>query len=260
MTTESETLTLDNNAPLGVSDPPIDDAGHLLLHHHFDDMDQQRECNTLMMWAFLVTELMMFGGLFCAYAVYRWSFPQAFALGSHHLNWQLGTINTVVLLVSSLTMAMAVHAAALRHKKKLITFLALTLVLGWAFIGIKGVEWTHDYHEGLAPGVAWNYYDTAVHPDNAEHVEHLAEAGVSPNAVKMFMVFYFFMTGLHGIHMIIGLTLVTILLIMACQGKFTDGNDQPVEISGLYWHLIDIIWIFLFPLLYLVGGIHSIGG
>jgi cytochrome c oxidase subunit 3 len=156
-------------------------------------------------------------------------------------------------------MAMAVHSAALRNKKRLVTYLALTLVLGWAFIGIKGIEWTQDYHEGLVPGVRWNYYDTTVHPDHAKDVEELANDGVSPNAVKMFMVLYFFMTGLHGIHMFIGLTIVTILLIMAMKGRFTDGNDQPVEISGLYWHLIDIIWIFLFPLLYLVSGIKNSG-
>lgn len=260
MTAETNSLTLDKSPVHADNEnPPIDDSGHLLLHHHFDDMAQQRECNTLMMWAFLVTEIMMFGGLFCAYAVYRWSFPDAFAIGSHHLKWFMGSLNTVVLLISSLTMAMAVHSAALRNKKKLVTYLALTLALGWAFIGVKGVEWSHDYHEGLAPGVRWNYYDTTVHPDHAKEVEELAEKGVSPNAVKLFMVFYFFMTGLHGIHMIIGLTIVTIMLIMAMKGKFTEGNDQPVEIVGLYWHLIDIIWIFLFPLLYLVHGLNTSG-
>lgn len=260
MTAETNSLTLDKSpVHAGEADHPVDDSGHLLLHHHFDDMAQQRECNTLMMWAFLVTEIMMFGGLFCAYAVYRWSYPHAFAIGSHHIKWLMGSVNTAVLLVSSLTMAMAVHSAALRNKKRLVGYLIATLVLGWAFIGVKGVEWTQDYYEGLVPGVQWSYYDTTVHPHHAEDVAELAKEGVSPNAVKMFMIFYFFMTGLHGLHMLIGLTIVTILLIMAIKGKFTDGNDQPVEISGLYWHLIDIIWIFLFPLLYLVSGIKNSG-
>jgi cytochrome c oxidase subunit 3 len=260
VTAESNSLTLDKS-PVhgGETDPPIDDAGHLLLHHHFDDMAQQRECNTLMMWCFLATEIMMFGGLFCAYAVYRWSFPHAWAIGSHHIKWFMGSVNTGVLLVSSLTMAMAVHSAALRNKRRLVGYLVATLVLGVAFIGIKGVEWTQDYYEGLAPGVQWNYYDTTIHPDHAKDVAELAKEGVSPNAVKMFMVFYFFMTGLHGFHMLVGIILVSVLLVMAIKGRFTEGNDQPVEISGLYWHLIDIIWIFLFPLLYLVSGIKGSG-
>lgn len=258
MTAETNSLTLDKSpVHAGETDPPIDDSGHVLLHHHFDDMAQQRECNTLMMWAFLVTEIMMFGGLFCAYAVSRWAYPNAFAAASHHLNWFLGSLNTVVLLISSLTMAMAVHSAALRHKKKLVTYLALTWILGWAFIGIKGVEWTHDYHLGLVPGVQWNYFDTAVHPENAQELQELAEKGASPNGVKLFMVFYFFMTGLHGIHMVIGLALVSVIFVKALQGQFTGGNDQPVELVGLYWHLIDIIWIFLFPLLYLVHGLNT---
>lgn len=207
------------------------------------------------MWAFIATELMMFGGLFCSYAVYRWSYPGGFSAGSHHLDWVMGSVNTAVLLVSSLTVALAVHSAAIRHKKRLMAYLAATLVFGAAFLGIKAVEWSHDYHLGLIPGVAWHYYDTDLHPENAAELEQLQKDGVSPNSVKLFMTIYFFVTGLHGIHMIIGLGLMSYMLFLSSKGMFTDGNDQPIEISGLYWHLIDIIWIFLFPLLYLVNGI-----
>ena len=222
------------------------------LHHHFDDMEQQREATTLGMWAFLATEIMMFGGLFLAYTLYRWSFPNAYVFGSHHMNWQLGAANTGVLLVSSLTMAMAVHSAALRDKKKLMTYLLVTFVLGATFLVIKYFEWSHDYHIGLVPALAWNYFDR---PENLKDLLELRNLGVSPENVKLFFVIYFCMTGLHAIHMIIGLIMIAVFLMMTRKNAFTTGNDQPIEIGGLYWHLIDIIWVFLYPLLYLIGGI-----
>jgi cytochrome c oxidase subunit 3 len=228
-----------------------------VLHHHFDDMDQQREANTVGMWSFLVTEIMMFGGLFFAYTLYRWSYGPAFAMGSHHLDWKLGTINTGVLLISSLTMAMAVHSAALRDRKKLLIFLMVTFVLGVTFLVIKYFEWSHDYHIGLVPSLAWNYYER---PENAKELAEVLGAGITPNHMQMFFVVYFCMTGLHAIHMIIGLIMLSVFMIMGGKGAFTNGNDQPIEIGGLYWHLIDIIWVFLFPLLYLIGGIHAVGG
>jgi cytochrome c oxidase subunit 3 len=252
----SANLTLENPAPAS-EDTHDHHQSDGVLHHHFDDMDQQRETNTVGMWTFLVTEIMMFGGLFFAYTLYRWSYGAAYAIGSHHLNWELGSINTGVLLVSSLTMAMAVHSASLRDKKKLLVFLAITFLLGLTFLVIKYFEWSADYHEGLVPSLAWNYY---ARPENAKELAQVLASGITPNHMQMFFVLYFCMTGLHAIHMIVGLIMLTTFLIMGSKGAFTNGNDQPIEIGGLYWHLIDIIWVFLFPLLYLVGGIHAMGG
>jgi cytochrome c oxidase subunit III len=223
---------------------------HSVLHHHFDDMEQQRECTSLGMWLFLATEVMMFGGLFFAYSLYRWRFLHAYHVGSQHLDITLGTINTFVLLFSSLTMAMAVHSASLSNRQKMVSWLGVTWLLGAAFIGIKAVEWTHDYHLGLVPALSWHYYNT--HP-----IEHeLLRAGIGPQQVMMYFVIYFSMTGLHAIHMIVGLLLVGYFMWLGQRGQFLKGNDQPVEILGLYWHLVDIIWIFLFPLLYLIAGFH----
>lgn len=230
---------------------------HAYLHHHFDDMDQQRDCTTLGMWAFLATELMMFGGLFFSYTLYRWMFHGEFVEGSRHLNVTLGTINTFVLLVSSLTMAMAVHAAAERKKNKMIGFMGVTWILGFAFLAIKAVEWTADFHEGLVPAVNWSYFTLAEH---AGETQALLAHHVLPAHMMMYFVIYFCMTGLHAIHMIIGLLVVGAAIVLGRRGQFTNGNDQPVEIIGLYWHLIDIIWVFLFPLLYLIGGFHPLGG
>lgn len=232
-------------------------AGHGILHHHFDDLGQQRESNTLGMWLFLATELMMFGGLFLAYSIYRWQFPGAFHAGSEHLNITLGTVNTFVLLASSFTMAMAVHSAATGNKQKLLFYLILTWLFGAAFLGIKAVEWTTDWKEGLVPGFHWFYYQE---PANAAKVPELFNHwATTPDQVLLYFVVYFSMTGLHAIHMIVGLGVVGWYILLAARNQFVGGNDQPVEIVGLYWHLIDIIWIFLFPLLYLVAGFHPGG-
>jgi cytochrome c oxidase subunit III len=232
------------------------------LHHHFDDIEQQRECTSLAMWAFLCTEAMMFGGLFFAYSLYRYLYPGAYELGSHHLDIALGTTNTFVLLFSSLTMALAVHAATVGNRRVLVTFLVGTWLLGAAFLGIKAVEWTKDYNEGLMPAVRWNYYDEAAHQQEldryaADHPQ-TNDVRLRPNHVMMFFVIYFCMTGLHAIHMIVGLILVGTFIWLSSKGQFTNGNDQPVEIAGLYWHFVDIIWIFLFPLLYLIAGFRSL--
>lgn len=209
------------------------------------------------MWAFLATEIMMFGGLFFVYTLYRWSYGGAYVIGSQHMNWQMGAANTGVLLVSSLTMAMAVHSAAIRERQKMLMFLSVTFVLGVVFLVVKYFEWSHDFDIGLVPALAWNYYDR---PENFGELAKLAAQGVSPEHIKMFFVVYFCMTGLHAIHMIIGLGMLGVFIWKGRTGAFTNGNDQPIELGGLYWHLIDIIWIFLFPLLYLIGGIHPITG
>jgi cytochrome c oxidase subunit 3 len=226
---------------------------HSILHHHFDDLAQQRECTSLGMWLFLATEVMMFGGLFFAYSLYRWRFYDAYLIGSGHLNIWLGTINTFVLLFSSLTMAMAVHSAQEGKKQPLFWYLIFTWLLGAAFIGIKAIEWGHDYHIGLIPALNWTWYDS--HPVE----ESLLKAGLGPQQVLMYFVIYFSMTGLHAIHMVVGLLLVGYFIWLSQRGQFMKGNDQPVEILGLYWHLVDIIWIFLFPLLYLIAGFPILG-
>ena len=296
-----------------VADGPASDEhghGHHVpgLHHHFDDLEQQREATGLGMWSFLATEVMMFGGLFFAYCLYRWKFHDAYLIGSGHLNITLGTINTFVLLFSSLTMAMAVHSAQERKRKPLVMWLVATMILGAAFLGVKAVEWTADYHEGLIPSVSWNPAKWPQHGGAAggheatstggheatgastasangstasaiatqpldENVASGHAGGGQPagqrtggsekallNQVMLYFILYFSMTGLHAIHMIIGLGIVGVMARMAAQGKFTNGNDQPVELVGLYWHFVDIVWVFLFPLLYLIGGFHPFGG
>jgi cytochrome c oxidase subunit III len=220
-----------------VDDEPI-------LSHQFDDVDQQTEASTLGMWLFLATEVMFFGGLLTAYAVYRTTAPREVALASKELNVALGCINTVVLLGSSLTMAMGVRAAGLRAQRELVMWLALTMVLGTAFLGIKAVEWTADYHEHLIPGVNFQ-----VPEKDRTIVEH---EGLRPGKMELFFVLYFFMTGLHAIHLIIGVVLVGVMAYLSWRGWFSGGGATQIEVTGLYWHFIDIVWVFLYPLLYLI--------
>ncbi len=203
--------------------------------HHFDTAEQQREASTLGMWAFLVTEIMMFGGLFTGYVVYRNLYPDGFAAGSHHLDITLGGINTMALIASSLTMAMAVRAAQLGKRKTLVLFLLCTIALGLFFLGIKAVEYSHKYHEQLVPGLPF------------------ADEGTLTQQVYVFISFYFVLTGLHAFHMVIGIGLLTWLTVKGWRGGFSKEYFTPVELSGLYWHFVDIVWIFLYPLLYLIG-------
>ena len=206
------------------------------LQHQFDSLEQQKDASTLGMWIFLVTEVLFFGGLFLAYTIYRWQNARGFAHASLHMDITLGTINTAVLICSSLTMAMAVHSAAMGKKRLLIGFLVATMLLGGAFLGIKAVEYTDHIHHHLLPGPGFHY------PVPAD-----------ARAAEMFFSLYFAMTGLHALHMIVGIGLLTTLLVLARRGRFTAEYHSPVEICGLYWHFVDIIWIFLFPLLYLIG-------
>jgi cytochrome c oxidase subunit 3 len=205
------------------------------LAHQFDDLAQQYEASRLGMWAFLLTEVMFFGGLFVGYTVYRTAYLAGFMAGSAHLDVLLGTVNTVVLIGSSLTMALAVHAAQEGQRQLLGRFLLLTMLLGLVFLGIKGYEYWHKYHESLVPGLRFS----ATGP----HVEQ----------VQLFLMFYFVMTGLHALHMVIGLGLLLFLVMCAQRGRFSSVYHTPVEMIGLYWHFVDIVWIFLYPLLYLLG-------
>jgi cytochrome c oxidase subunit 3 len=210
------------------------------LAHQFDDMTQQREAGSLGMWLFLITEIMFFGGMFTGYAVYRAKYYDAFVEGSHHLDVQLGAINTAVLVFSSLTMAMAVHAAQLGKKRAIIVWLVLTILLGGAFLGIKTIEYSDKYHHGLIPGALY-------------HPEAKPGAPAPPREMQIFYSFYFAMTGMHALHMVIGIVIMLVLIAMAARNRFNAEYYAPVEISGLYWHFVDIVWIFLFPLLYLIG-------
>jgi cytochrome c oxidase subunit 3 len=205
------------------------------LAHQFDDMRQQREAAELGMWAFLLTELMLFGGFFTGYTVYRSSYPEAFVLGSRQLDVLLGGVNTAVLILSSLTMALAVHCAQVGKRRWLVANLGLTMLFGTAFLGIKAVEYSHKFHEHLVPGPSF-------------HLE-----GASGPEVQLFFGFYFGMTGTHALHMVIGIGLLAFLMYRAVQGRYSPEYYAPVEMVGLYWHFVDIVWIFLYPLLYLLG-------
>ena len=209
------------------------------LRHHFDDMEQQFDSATLGMWVFLLTEIMFFGGMFAAYTVYRSMYPEAFASTSQHMNPKWGAINTAVLIVSSLSMALAVRAARLGQQKALQLFLVITIFFGLAFLGVKAVE----YHE--------HWVDNKV-PLFAGHWDY-AEAPQYARQAQIMFCFYFFMTGFHAVHMVVGVGLMLTILMMARAGTFSSHYFTPVEVSGLYWHFVDIVWIFLFPLLYLIG-------
>jgi cytochrome c oxidase subunit III len=217
------------------------DEGHAGTHHsaalahQFDDLEQQREAGTLGMWTFLATEILFFGGMFTGYTVYRAAYPEAFHIGSHELDFILGGINTAVLILSSLTMALGVHSAQTGRRRRLIGYLIATMILGAAFLGVKAYEYHHKWVHGLVPGLHFTY------------------TGPHAPQVELFLGFYFAMTGMHALHMIVGLGIMTVLVVMAWQGRFTKEYHSPVVVSGLYWHFVDIVWIFLYPLLYLIG-------
>lgn len=205
-----------------------------VLSPQFDSLEQQHATRTFGMWVFLMTELMLFGGLFTAYTFYRFAYPGAVAEASRHLEVNLGAINTAVLIVSSLMMALAVHSAQMGQRRTLALSLVLTLLLGLAFLGIKGLEYYHHFLDKQVPGIAWDY--------------------LGPNSAKaqLFFLLYFVMTGLHALHLIIGCGLVVAMLVQTWIGRISAIYYTPVELAGLYWHFVDIIWIFLFPLLYLI--------
>jgi cytochrome c oxidase subunit III len=203
--------------------------------HQFDNVAQQHEASSLGMWTFLVTEFMFFGGMFLGYTVYRSTYFEAFSHASAHLDIVLGTINTAVLIASSLTVALAVHAAHESNRKALIGFLLLTILLATVFLGIKFTEYYHKYEEHLIPGLSFHY------------------EGANPARAAIFFSFYFAMTGMHALHMIIGIGLFSVLALGAWRGRYSKLYFTPVEMCGLYWHFVDIIWIFLFPLFYLLG-------
>jgi cytochrome c oxidase subunit III len=233
------------------------EASHPGLQHHFANMDQQREAGALGMWVFLVTEIMFFGGMFLAYTLYRTQYPFAFASASNHLDLPLGMVNTIVLICSSLTMALAVYCTQVGRQGLQILFLIITIVFGLTFLGIKAVEYRDKYRDNLIPGelIPGHKFNPTVHvpgtPENEHELVLLKDASVKN--VEMFFWIYFAMTGMHALHMIIGVGIMSVILFLSIRGRFGPEYHNPVEITGLYWHFVDIVWIFLFPLLYLLG-------
>lgn len=245
------------------------EAHHPALQHHFDTMAQQKEAAVLGMWVFLLTEILFFGGLFVAYMVYRIWYFDAFAEGSRSLSLFWGGLNTAVLIASSLTMAMGVRCAQTNKRHATVNWLILTMILGAVFLGVKVIEYADKFEHHHVPG--YNFQWAAEHPSTppgageaatgAEGGEHASEGGgrelsLSPDELQrttqIYFSLYFTMTGLHALHMIIGIGLMSVITWMAWKGKFDAEYYTPVEMSGLYWHFVDIVWIFLFPLLYLV--------
>lgn len=222
----------------GVVAGPVAPASHGhdgLVAHQFEELEQQHEADTLGMWLFLATEVLIFAALIASYSVYRYTFPTAWMEGSHHLNVWLGTLNTGILLCSSLSVAFAVHAAQHGQQRRRTMLLVLTIIFGLAFLGVKAIEYTVDYHEGLMPVFNWT------------------QTGADSQQLQLFFVFYFIMTGVHAVHMILGLGVFAGLAYRSSRGHFRVGKHMPIELAGLYWHFIDIVWVFLFPLLYLIG-------
>ena len=213
-------------------------AHHPDLQHHFDSLEQQHEAATLGMWMFLITEVLFFGGLFLAYMLYRIWYPEAWAEGSYQLNLMLGTINTVVLIGSSLTMALAVRSAQTGGQRATVVWLILTMMLGLVFLIIKYFEYAEKFEHHHVPG------------------HNFAFPGPHSPQVQIYFSLYFLMTGLHATHMLIGFGLLSVISWMAHKKRFSPAWYTPVEMSGLYWHFVDIVWIFLFPLLYLVDRAH----
>lgn len=215
-------------------------AHHPALQHHFQTLAQQQEAATLGMWIFLVTEVMFFGGLLMAYLLYRVWYPEAWSEGSLDLDIVLGGFNTAVLIASSLTMALAVRSAQTGAQRATVPWLLVTMALGLTFLVVKFFEYREKFELNHVPGANFVY------------------EGPHARQVEIFFSLYFGLTGLHALHMIIGVSLLSVITWMAWRKRFTPEWYTPVEISGLYWHFVDIVWIFLFPLLYLVDRAHQL--
>jgi len=218
-------------------------AVHSALQAPYRDLEHQRETATLGMFVFLLTELMMFGGLFCGYLVYRTLYFPSFLEASKHMDLTIGAVNTAVLICSSLTMVLGVQAAQQGRRKAIVMWLIITMLLGCTFLALKGVEYYHHWAVHEVPGINFDFSSAVP----------LVEVG----KVQLFFALYFIMTGLHALHMLIGLGLVTWITISAYKGRYSSAYHNPVENVGLYWHFVDIVWIYLFPLLYLISRMHT---
>jgi cytochrome c oxidase subunit III len=207
---------------------------HRFLAHHFESLERQVDACRLGMWLFLSTEILLFVGLFVAYSVYRYSFPHAWAEASRHSEIWAGTTNTFVLITSSLTVALAIHYVRILKPRLAALMLGITILFGFVFLTIKGIEYTSHFREGALPGKYYSLHE------------------VTLPGVSMYWALYFLMTGLHTLHVMIGMTVLAVILYRVLHGYYDPGYYVGIELGGLYWHLVDLIWIFLFPLLYLV--------
>ncbi len=219
------------------------------LQHHFSDLQQQQDTSIFGMWVFIAQEILFFGGLFAVYTIYRHAYPDAFTAGSHHLNWRIGFANTLVLIASSLTMALAVYSAAVGRRRQIVAFLLATVLLGSVFLGVKYYE----YAEKIAPCLGDGPHASCLFPGDRFDAAAVHLEGAEGRHVQIFFSLYFAMTGLHALHMIVGIPILLTIAALAWRGRFSSAYHTPVEIVGLYWHFVDIVWIFLFPLLYLIG-------
>jgi cytochrome c oxidase subunit 3 len=221
------------------------------LEEQYANLDQQHDTAALGMWVFLATEVLFFGALFTGLGAYRHQYPEAFERASEKLNFVIGGVNTVVLLVSSLFMVLGLHAAKVGNRRAVVRYLLLTAALGCCFLVFKGFEYYTDYRDNLIPG--WHFHDeewtssAGLRPDQKP-----LERGDVPH-VKLFLMFYWIMTGVHGLHVTIGIVVVLVMACLAHRGHFSPAYYSPVDVTGLYWHFVDVVWIFLLPMLYLVG-------
>lgn len=219
-------------------------VAHHQLEEQYANLEQQHETASVGMWAFLATEVMFFGVLFLGLSVYRYEYQQAFEVASTRLNWIIGGINTFVLLTSSFTMVLGVHYAKVGLQRRVVTCLSITALLGVCFLCLKGLEYYTDYRDNLIPG--WRFDDN----------EWVTQEGLTPDEVphvKLFLMFYWIMTGTHALHVTIGIGVVTTVAVLAAKGRYSPVYYSPVDITGLYWHFVDVVWLFLLPMLYLLG-------
>jgi cytochrome c oxidase subunit 3 len=246
------------NRTMEEADHPHHEEHPSYQRHHFESVDQQFDATNFAMWLFLVTEVMFFGGLFASYLIMRNWYYRPFVEGSHQLSIFWGTANTAVLIVSSFTMAMAVWSAEVRRKGTLLLCLSLTLLLGFVFLGIKGIEWHEKWEKHHVPGI--HQYSIAAFLDPASDPEvHKQYPDDQPlpydlaQKTEQYFFLYFAMTGMHALHMAIGCGILIFMIVRAKAGAYTAGHVTFVENFGLYWHFVDIIWIYLFALLYLIS-------
>jgi cytochrome c oxidase subunit 3 len=225
-----------------------------VLKHHFDNLEQQHSAERLGMWMFLATEVLFFSGLFVAYTAYRNWFPREFELASSHLIVWVAAVNTFLLITSSLTMTFAIRCAQLGDRAGLIRNLLITAALGTGFMGFKAYEYATDVHEKLVPGAMFKDSHLAHQIDELNAGKTAGDPGyLDPGRVQLFLCFYYIMTGIHGLHLVIGIGCVLWLVQQAYTFKIPRENYSTVEVVSLYWHLVDMIWLFLMPLLYLAG-------
>jgi cytochrome c oxidase subunit 3 len=215
------------------------------LQHHFVSSEQQFDASKMGMWIFLITEILLFSGMFVAYTVYRQWHPEVFLAASDMLDWKLGGLNTIVLLASSFTVALSIHYIQKGNQKAMVINLIITLLCAATFMVVKYFEYTGKFAHGIFPGEGYN-------PFGDYHGHDMADPKYSAPFMPQFFSIYYVMTGIHGFHVLVGMGVFTWLLLKARKGAFTAEYYTPIELTGLYWHLVDIIWIFLFPLLYLI--------